>query len=272
VVPEATSVSVDRAEALRRLDFGNVDSESEHDLDRRFVRTTDFDKFVRPEIWLALGAKGTGKSALFELFTKYEGAAHALAPHQLKDVWITAGTGFSDLSEVSTGDLTALRAETGYDHERLWRLYIAIRAGLAVSRSDKIPNGPLKDLLRALGERRDFRIGPLLKSLWRLAIGRPPQEVTFSAKGTSVTLRAGARSLDVVTLLQDVESTLEKEGRQLWVLFDKIDEIFPADRQERIKALEGLLSAAMSVRRTFPHILSQGVAAHGPLENPSVYK
>ena len=102
---------------------------------------------------------------MFELFTKYEGMARALAAKQLKDTWITAGTGFSDLSEISTGDITEPRSQRGYEHEKLWRLYIAVRAGLAISNSDNIPNGPLKDLLRALGERRDFRIGPLLVCL-----------------------------------------------------------------------------------------------------------
>ena len=57
-------------DALAALDFGSVDSEFEDDLDLLFVRTSDFDKFLLPKVWLALGAKGTGKSALFELFEK----------------------------------------------------------------------------------------------------------------------------------------------------------------------------------------------------------
>lgn len=248
------STGIDRTLALTSLDFGKVDAESEPDLDRRFVRTADFDEFTGSDVWLALGAKGTGKSALFELLTKYEDVARALVPDGLPDVWITAGTGFSDLSEIATGDLHALRGEDGYDHDKLWRLYLAIRAGLAVSRSSYIPNGPLKELLVAVGERKDLRVGPLLKSLWKLVLGTPPSEVTVAAQGASVTLRGGARSLDVVTLLQDIETTLEAEGRQLWVLFDKIDEIYPAERDERLAALEGLMTACMSIRRTFPRI------------------
>jgi hypothetical protein len=246
---------VDRGEALRRLNFGNVDSESEPDLDRRFVRTSDFDDFSDADIWLALGAKGTGKSALFELFTKYEAVARQLVPRQLKDVWITAGTGFSDLSEVATGDLHTLRSEDGYDHDKLWRLYIAIRAGLALARSSNLPKGPLKELLVAVGEQHDLRVGPLLKSLWKLVVGAPPSEVTISARGASVTLKGGGRSLDVVTLLQDVQMALEAEDKRLWILFDKIDEIYPAEREERLHALEGLMTASMSIRRTFPNIL-----------------
>lgn len=246
--------SFDRREALKLLDFGTVDSESEPDLDRKFVRTADFDAFLNVNVWLALGAKGTGKSALFELLTKHEPVARAITGRKLDDVWITAGTGFADLSEIATGDLHDLSREADYDHDRLWRLYIAIRAALALGKSDKVPQGPLRELLVAVGEKRDLRVGPLLKSLWKLVIGSPPSEVTIASHGASVTLKGGSRTLDVVTLLDDVQKTLEAEGKELWILFDKVDEIYPSDRAERIKALEGLMTACMSIRRTFPRI------------------
>lgn len=243
------------SEVLSELDFGRVDSESEVDLDRLFVRTSDFDKFVRDSIWLALGAKGTGKSALFELLTKYEATARRLASRQLDGVVIAAGTGFGDLSEVATGDIQALRdGSDSFDHDRLWRLYIAIKAGLALDDGFLIPRGPLKDLLRALGERRDLRVGPLLKELWELALGSAPSQITVTAGGASVTLQGGRRSLDVVTLLEDVNAALETSGKSLWLLFDKIDEIWPSDRAERKRALEGLVTASMQIRRTFPRI------------------
>lgn len=243
-----------RTEALRRMDFGSVDSESEADLDRRFVRTADFDSFLRPTTWLALGAKGTGKSALFELLTRHEGTARSLAPQQLSDVLIARGTGFSDLSEIATGDISELRSESGYDHNRLWQLYIAVRAGLALKDSPHIPNGPLKELVKAVGGRPDFRIGPVLKKLWTAIVGSGAALASITIQGVTVDLRAGSRTLDVVTLLQDVQTTLDAEHKTLWVLFDKIDELFPGDREERIRTLEGLITASMSIRRTFPRI------------------
>jgi hypothetical protein len=244
----------DRSEALTRLNFGSVDSESEADLDRRFVRTGDFDSFLRPTTWLALGAKGTGKSALFELLTRHEGTARNLAPEALRDVLIARGTGFSDLSEIGAGDIADLHQESGYDHNRLWQLYIAVRAGLALKDSPHLPNGPLKELARAAGGRSDFRLGPLLKKLWRAIIGDTPQLASITLHGVTVDLRAGSKTLDIISLLQDVQTTLDAEGKTLWVLFDKIDELFPADRAERIRTLEGLITASMTVRRTFPRI------------------
>lgn len=242
-------------DALAALDFGSVNSEFEEDLDRLFVRTRDYDKFLMPNVWLALGAKGTGKSALFELFTKFEESARQLAGNSLDGVVIAAGTGFGDLSEVATGDLQALRDNAdGYDHDRLWRLYIAVKAGLAIGDSSDLPRGPLKDLLRAVGDRRDFRVGPLLRELWELALGNAPGEVSVTAGGASVTIRGGSRTLDVVTLLEDVNRALVARGEVLWLLFDKVDEIWPSDREERRRALEGLMTAVMQIRRQFSAI------------------
>lgn len=241
-------------EALHSLDFGKVDSESEPDLDRRFVRTSDFDRFLEDSTALILGAKGTGKSALFELLAKYEDVARDLAPQAMRNVIVAAGTGFSDLSEIATGDIERLRSENGFDHDRLWRLYIAVRSSLAAGRAVDITRGPVRDLLVGLGAAKDVRIGPILRGLWQLAVGDAPAEVTVAAGGATVTLKGGKRQLDVVSLLQDVETSLSAAGKRLWLLFDKVDEIFPTDRVERVRSLQGLMTASMAIRRTFPSI------------------
>lgn len=244
-----------RLDLVRQLDFGKVDSESEADLDRLFVRTSDFDKFLRDEVWLALGAKGTGKSAIFELFTKFQSTARRLSGNALNHIVIGAGTGFGDLSEIATGDIQLLRdANSNFDHDKLWRLYIAVKAGLALDKSFKVRRGPLKDLLRILRKRRDVRVGPLVTELWELAIGSAPASVTVSAGGATISIKGGRRSLDVVTLLEDVNEALGKKGKKLWLFFDKVDEIWPTDRLERRRALEGLMTASMQIRRTFPNI------------------
>lgn len=242
-------------EALDSLDFGSVNSEAEDQLDQVFVKTRDFDKFLQPKVWLILGAKGTGKSALFEYFTKYEKTARVQAGSALDDVVIATGTGFGDLTEIDTNDLQELKAgERGYDHDRLWRLYIAIKAGLALDESFRIPRGALLDLMEAVGKRKDYRVGSLLRQLWVLAIGSAPHDISISLGQGSFELKKGKRDLDVVTILEDVQAALQEKGKELWLLFDKIDEIWPADRDERKKALEGLLTAAMYVRRAFPEI------------------
>lgn len=249
------STDIDRRTALRALDFGKVDAESEPDLDQRFVRTSDFERFTRDDVWIAIGPKGTGKSALFELFAKHENVARSLVQSGLPDVVITAGSGFGDLSQLATGDIERLRGESGYDHDRLWRLYIAIRAALGAAEAGiRVEPGPLRDLLRALGELKDPRILPLMKSLWFTVVGDPPSEISIASRGATITVRGGNRSLDVISLLGDLQRALGDAGKRLWILFDKIDEIFPADPGERQAAIEGLMTASMAIRRQFPAI------------------
>jgi len=68
-----------KVELLDVLEFGSVDSESERNLDSKFIKTKDFNDFVKPQKALVLGAKGSGKSALFQMFAKYENSARELA-------------------------------------------------------------------------------------------------------------------------------------------------------------------------------------------------
>ena len=54
---------MNKLEILNNLYFGNVDSESEEALDKIFIQTDDFNKFVDEKTSVIIGAKGAGKSA-----------------------------------------------------------------------------------------------------------------------------------------------------------------------------------------------------------------
>ena len=62
---------VTKDELLRELDFGSVDAESEEELAKRFVRTQGFGSIANKKTLIVLGPKGSGKSAIFRLFTDY---------------------------------------------------------------------------------------------------------------------------------------------------------------------------------------------------------
>jgi hypothetical protein len=55
-------------------------------------------------------------------------------------------------------------------------------------------------------------------------------------------------------LLFDANQILEAHNERAWVLFDKVDELYPGDPSERKRTIEGLLSTSMAMRRTFPRI------------------
>src|SRR5690242_13009383 len=105
-----------RPEALANLTFGFVDAESNKDLDQRFLRTDAFDRLISPDTFIVRGPKGTGKSALFELVTKYALRARRLAGHALDGVLPIAGTGYPTLDVIATSDLQRLQSEGEYSH------------------------------------------------------------------------------------------------------------------------------------------------------------
>lgn len=239
-----------RFKLLQALDFGRVDAESEFDLDQRFVRTADFEQFVHPEVQLVLGAKGTGKSAIFDLFARFEPTARTQSGDAIDDVRVVTGTGMGDLYEVGTSDLEELRPGDGY--EDMWRLYIAIKTAVALEPLAHQSNGAVAAFLRVAGRMPDRRLGPLLMALWRILISaRTPGHVGVA--GVSLSDFEGG-TLDVTQLLFDANRLLDQASQRAWVLFDKVDELFPSKPDERKKAIEGLLATSMTMRRTFPRI------------------
>lgn len=242
-------------EALDALDFGRVDSESEPDLERRFVRTDDFDRFLDARNLVVLGAKGSGKSALFEMFAKHLPSTRQLAGDRLDRVLIATGTGFGDLTEMTTADIQGLRQLGDFQYDALWKVYIALKLAIEPGRQGYSSDGPLRDLLRATRGIRDYRIGPMMSSAWQLVAGNAPGDLEINVMGTGARIQGGRANIDVLDLLADIQSVLSRNASRVWLLFDKIDEIHPTDSEQRDRALEGLFPACMSIQRASPSIM-----------------
>ena len=241
--------------ALKALNFGAVDSESEPDLEERFVRTDDFDRFLDPRNALILGAKGSGKSALFEMFAKHLPSTSKLAGDRLSRVLIATGTGFGDLTELSTTDIQGFKQIGDFEYTGLWKVYIALKTAAALGRLGYTSTGALRDFLRVTRRVHDYRIGPMISSAWQLVVGNAPDELQVSVMGNGVTMKTGRGRLDVLDLLKDIEDVLGQYNQRVWLLFDKIDELHPTDQAQRDKAVEGLFPTCLMIQRTFPRIV-----------------
>ncbi|AEY65434.1 hypothetical protein [Clostridium sp. BNL1100] len=226
-------------ELLELLDFGQVDSESESNLDRKFLKTTDFEKFIKTNIVLIKGVKGSGKSALFEMFSKYEAQTRKLAGNYIDNVIFVTGTGFKDLKELKTDDMEKLMRQPNFDFDNTWQLYIAIKVAIKLGELGYSSGENLSEFLKQAGYLVDVRVLPLIKSLWKLIFGVPPKGIDIEYKGVKFKI-GGKTQIDTQDILAEINDLLIQENKEVWVLFDKIDELFSNDYNKRKQCIESL--------------------------------
>ena len=241
-----------KKELLSLLSFGNVDSESEQDLDKKFIKTRDFEAFIDSQKSLVLGAKGSGKSALFQMFSRYEETARKLAKIDRKTL-ITTGTGFSDLKELQTDDFSKLLKQEESNFDRIWELYIAVKLAIKLGKEGYYLGENLVEFCKHAGILEDIRILNILRQLWKVVIGSPIQGLDIEAKGVRVKV-GGKYSIDTQDLLAEISEILEDENMECWILFDKIDELYSNDYDKRKKCIESLFRTYLNFVNRFPRI------------------
>lgn len=244
--------SITKDIAFQYLDFGKVDAESESDLDSKFLKTNDFEKFIDPQNMLIIGAKGSGKSAFFNLFTKYEASARKMAEGKLKNVVLVEATGFQDETEINTEVITEFKEGKSFDFAHLWKLYIAIK--LAKKLISQIETkGEASLLLKTIGQKKDFRILPLLRQFWQGIVGPIPKTIKIPFIG-EIKIGTSVATFKPADILYDINKSLQEKDLVAWLIFDKIDEIYPMSITDRNNALSSLIRTAMELQDKYSNI------------------
>jgi hypothetical protein len=244
-------------ELLNRLFFGQVDSESEQRLDEKFLRTSDFERFVGPSrIDLVLGPKGSGKSALYQLFDRHEQTVRRWSSAALQDVVINASNGMRDLSALAGDNLTKVLLTPEIDFERLWTSYIGWKAAEAAANGGLGSSGRLRHFQQALNLRRDWRVWTLARRGWHALISDAlPGSLKVTVFGTGIELGAGkAKPWDMSEVLRLVDAAAAAQRKTIWLLFDNLDELLSTNRRRRIEALNALFTACNQLRASYPNI------------------
>jgi hypothetical protein len=239
----------DQDPELRALDFGHVDSESELDLDAKFLRTSDFEEFVGRRCDLVRGPKGSGKSALFRLFARHEDYARLLGGSSLDYVLLATATGLGGTHEVSTDDIKRLEREGHFDVEQVWFSYLALKAAEAIKRPEFRPRGELARFMRSTGIRTDRRLLPSIKRMWNRAVSdTTPTVHKLQVLGSGLEVGGQRQGFDAREVLHLVDEYLRENGLRVWLLFDNLDELFPLRREKRAEVLSALFSVCNQVR------------------------
>lgn len=246
-------MTITSQEAFSDLNFGSVDAESEPDLSSKFLRTEDFAGFISPNTTLILGPKGSGKSALFEIVTKNEYMARDWAAQELRNVIFVEATGFRDASEIDTETIEELKKNSDFGYPRLWELYFSIKLSRKLYSSGIKTKGASSLLLKQIGSSADYRLLPLAKSLWERLVGRVPKKISIPFVG-EIQIGSSITSVSTSDVLTDINKTLKSRNMEAWLIFDKIDEIFPMSPEDRAEALAHLLQTSMENRKKYSNI------------------
>lgn len=239
---------------LRELDFGSVDAESEEELAERFVYTEGFSSIADKKTLIILGPKGSGKSALFKLFTEYPEETRELLREDFPDdTHVVKATGGKDVKTLDNRSLRELKKQDDFSYEEFWEIYIGLKIASELGESGYSSGGELGNVLKALGEQPDWRIIPLFKGFWETFVGQSPSSGSISYGNFSLEFK-NDENLDISRLLEEEQKLLEKHGETIWLLFDRIDELQSKDPDERKRLLEALFRTQLDFIERFDNI------------------
>lgn len=245
---------MDKLEIVNNLYFGNVDSESEGDLDKIFIQTNDFDKFLDEKTSVVIGAKGAGKSALFRLFAYYESEARKMSNNKLANVILISGTGFKDIPNMDDSTIFSDMRDDNIDFQAAWNIYIMYKLVYQLYKQEHIvASDNCKKLLIKEGLIKDERLIGKLIRIYEKLIGEAPNvdEISFSDFSVKISKNKKASSNQV---LKEINDKLEQKGKKVWILLDKIDELFSDKSEIRVKCIEGLFLALIDFQSRYSNI------------------
>lgn len=252
------------AALLKSLDFGSSIAEQDTLLETARVETSAFTDLFHDKVDLIPGTKGSGKSALFRIFVDF------LPDHLLQERKVVIAHGvqkhgdsvfhaFKDQFEhLSEDDFVSFWCIylTSLAHEQfikgdLYQPYLsgssseidAFRTACATARIPEIKaKKSLKEILRwTLAALRNWR--PTLK--YKLPEEAGEFEVDFFGNPVNQKKDAVESSADVPQYVGDIKDTLEavlkRANLSIWLMVDRLDEVFPRRSGLETRALRGLL-------------------------------
>jgi len=217
--------------ALETIDFGLGAAQQEQQLRNYFYRSGSFKLATSDKTYLILGAKGAGKSAIFQMLQEL----HKEIPvFRSPNLWVA--------DEPQLRDHWATLKSIGVTSQvTLWRFYVASLIAKTCLEQEAVP-ADLKD------EYRRFLVR------WNLVAERPTAwQATKLLKAkigfgsffqTEIPLKVPLAVTEIDYVIFSANKWLDEVGADLWVCLDSLDEV-GLNGHSRHDETEDLLSAMM---------------------------
>jgi hypothetical protein len=240
---------------LRNLELGSSVAEFDQALDRYFVETEAFRALVFDQADIISGEKGTGKSALYRVFSR----RYANIP-ELKKVEVVSG--FNPAGNPVFQRLGTVQTLTESQYISIWKSYLLSLVGnwlLQVYESNFTSKmTELDGLLRRVGLRtEDDSPETIFSKLFnKIKYWMTPKsaqlDFTWSESGIPVispklefqpteTIDETNEVIPHEIALKLLNDTLQEVDLTIWVVLDRLDEAFPGSPASEIPILRALL-------------------------------
>lgn len=247
---------------IESLDFGSSTAEKDTLLETARIETSVFSDIVDDRVDLILGTKGSGKTALFNIFTKY------LCDTFCNDYRIIILNG----AEEPSGDQIFLHFKsrfnelTDIEFQNFWRVYFVAlinNSAFSDSRFEKLFSPAKQEIaeFQSFCIKNNFPFERKAKTLrgtvnWALnAVKKLKLRVDYNVKGETVGVSIDAQPDDIEKSVEETSGgpifineirrkilgILAKTRFKIWIFVDRLDEIFERRSEIERKALRSLL-------------------------------
>ena len=262
---------MDSNQALHALHFGRVDAETDYRLSQCFVGTEMLRQALLPQHSLFIGAKGSGKSALFRLLCGDLSMWKPLLPKGYNVIFRIPATGLQSERYLSGIDIDELSPQTANDFRSFWLLYIGLKTATTLVEDQRMQDlvartenprvrehfATLVRVVKTLGLVEAANSVEKLRQRIESLVETPQfaQSVTVEEVGRQLSVSFRNKTgFAIITLLDVIDSLLQETKCLSWIMLDKLDLLFFDERIRLHTSITGLVQLLVEYSDRFRNI------------------
>ena len=221
-------------ETIEKIDFGFGAAQHDTNLKSYFYKSVAFDLACSDRVYLILGAKGAGKSAIYQMLREWE---HEIAIFKKPNLWLGEEPKLNQ-------HWATLHPTVSSSKVALWRFYIASLIAGRLSNEEGLP-----DTTRNTFERFLVRWGlvGMVPTPWQSFRALKFKVGIGDYVTTEIPPRIPLAMTECDQVIHLATSWLEEQGADLWICLDSLDEVrLNGSHDDEISELLSSLMMAVS--------------------------